>query len=122
MDEWTIVFEAPAPLLSMNQRASRTRRQYHQAWRDAAYVHYLDQLRAVRLPPCVVQIELPVTTNVRRDSANFQATVKPIVDGIQRAGAWPDDTDEFCDQRNPTFRKINRGERKLVTVRMTRRA
>lgn len=119
--EWAVVFDAPAPLLSMNQRASRTRRQYHQAWRDAAYVHYRNQLRGVRLPPCIVEISLPVTTNVRRDAANFQATVKPIVDGIQRAGAWPDDTDEFCDQRNPTFRKVNRGERKLVTVRMVAR-
>lgn len=119
--EWSLAFEAPAPLLSMNQRASRTRRVYHQAWRDAAYLHYRNQFKGMALPPCVIEISLPVMTKARRDSANFQATVKPIVDGIQRAGAWPDDTDEFCDQRNPTFRKINRADRPIVIVRMVER-
>jgi hypothetical protein len=115
-------FEAPAPLLSMNQRASRTRRVYHQTWRDAAFLHYRNTFhRQLALPPCHVYISLPVTTKVRRDSANFQATVKPIVDGIQRAGAWPDDTDEFTEQCNPTFRKIAKGQPKVVYVRMIER-
>ena len=115
-------FEAPAPLLSMNQRASRTRRVYHQAWRDAAYLHYYNVFGySLKLPPCHVHISLPVTTRVRRDSANFQATVKPIVDGIQRAGAWPDDTDEFTIQHNPTFHHVGRGEPKLVLIELVER-
>ena len=121
MREWHLVFEAPAPLLSMNQRASMTRRRYHQTWRDAAYIHYRNQLKGLALPPCKIEIALPVTTSVRRDSANFQATVKPIVDGIQRAGAWPDDTDEYTDQCNPTFTRVTRGQLKLVHIRMVER-
>lgn len=94
---------------------------YHQAWRDAAYVHYKDQLKGIALPPCVMMIELPVTTKVRRDSSNFQKNVKPICDGIQRAGAWVDDTDEYVDQRNPTFRLVAKGGPKIVHVRMVER-
>jgi hypothetical protein len=114
-------FQAPAPLLSMNQAATRARRGYHQAWRDAAYLHYRNTFSySLKLPPCDVRISLPVTTRVRRDAANFQATVKPIVDGIQRAGAWPDDTEEFCTQHNPTFHYVGR-ELKLVMIELVER-
>lgn len=117
---WLVSFGAPAPLLSMNQKASRTIREHEQLWRDAAYWGYCRSWPGVgpsgrALPPCIVRTLLPVTVERRRDPANFQATVKRIVDGIQNAGAWPDDTPEFVDQRNPTFR-LDTGPHQLVHV------
>ena len=125
-DEWLLTFEMPAPLLSMNQKPSRTTTEYKQAWRDTAYYRYIEQWPGVgpsgrALPPCSVHVLLPARTRVRRDSSNFQATVKPIVDGITRAGAWPDDTDEFVDQWNPKFHYPKKGEPMMVYVRMVER-
>jgi hypothetical protein len=124
--EWVLTFEAPAPLLSMNQKPSRTITEYKQAWRDTAYYRYIEMFPGVgpkgrALPPCSVHILLPARTRVRRDSSNFQATVKPIIDGITRAGAWPDDTDHYVDQLNPRFYFPALGLPMTVVVRMTER-
>jgi hypothetical protein len=124
--EITLTFEAPAPLMSMNQKPSRTLTQIKQAWRDTAYFRYIEQFPGKgpsgrALPPSSVFILLPARTRVRRDSSNFQATVKPIVDGITMAGAWPDDTDEFVDQWNPTFYHPAKDDKMLVYVRMVPR-
>ena len=109
-DDIILTFEAPAPLLSMNVKQSYSARKDHQAWRDAAYYRYIEAHPGVgptgrALGPCIAHISLPTASVRRRDPANFQATVKPIIDGIQRAGAWPDDTPEWVDQRNPSFHK-----------------
>jgi hypothetical protein len=106
--QWFVGFDQPAAPLSMNQKQDRDFKQRHQLWRDAAYFAYCQAFPGAgpsgrSLPPCVVHTLIPVATRSRRDPSNFQATVKPIVDGIQRAGAWPDDTPEWVDQRNPRF-------------------
>ena len=125
-NEWVISFEMPAPLLSMNQKPSRTTTEYKQAWRDTAYYRYIEQWPGVgpkgrALPPCEAHILLPARTRVRRDSANFQATVKPIIDGITMAGAWPDDTDQYVDQLNPKFYFPGRDEKAIVVIRLVER-
>lgn len=124
--EWVLTFEAPAPLLSMNQKPSRTITEWKMAWRDTAYYRYIEMFPGVgpkgrALPPCAVHILLPCRTKVRRDASNFQATAKPIVDGIQRAGAWPDDTDEYVDQLNPRFYFPAKGMPMMAVVRMVAR-
>ena len=52
-----------------------------------------------------------------RDPANFQATVKRIVDGITNAGAWPNDTPNWVDQRNPKF-YLDESPRQQVIIRL----
>lgn len=108
MDDLIFYFDAPAPLLSMNDKKNMTTRRHEQEWRDAAYWAYCAAFPGVgpsgrSQPPCIVHTLLPVKSDRRRDPANFQATVKRIVDGITNAGAWPDDTPDWVDQRNPRF-------------------
>lgn len=110
MPEIIVVFDAPAPLLSMNGKKNMSTRKMEMAWRDAAYYAYCAKFprkgpAGRGLPPCIVHTALPIEQDRRRDPSNFQATVKRIVDGIQRAGAWPDDTPDWVDQRNPSFYK-----------------
>lgn len=120
--EWTITFDAPGDLLSMNGKKNMTTRKLEQVWRDTAYWAYCAAFPGVGpngrvLPPCIVHTELPIRAQRRRDPANFQATVKRIVDGMTNAGAWPDDTPDWVDQRNPTFH-LTTSPRQLVTVRL----
>lgn len=123
MSDLVFSFDAPAPLLSMNQKASREHRGFEQLWRDAAYYAYIAAFpgegpKGRRLGPSIVRCSLPVMDRRRRDPSNFQATVKRIVDGITNAGAWPDDTPDWVDQRNPTFHRIVEGRRLLAFVRI----
>ena len=124
MSDTVIMFDAPGPLLSMNQKQNMAQRKNHQAWRDAAYYAYVAAFPGKGpngrvLPPCIAHISLPVSEERGRDPANFQATVKPIIDGITRAGAWPDDTPDWVDQRNPSFRRLDANDfRKRVIVRL----
>lgn len=120
--EFLFHFDRPAPLLSMNDKKNMANRKFEQAWRDAAYYAYIAAFPGVgpsgrALPPCIVRTLLPVEADRRRDPSNFQATVKRIVDGITMAGAWPDDTPEFVDQRNPAFYK-DETTRQLVLIRL----
>lgn len=122
MTEVIVEFDAPGPLLSMNGKKNMATRKLEMAWRDAAYFAYCSAFpgkgpKARWLPPCIVHTVLPVGQERRRDPANFQATVKRIVDGIQRAGAWPDDTPDWVDQRNPSFYKdATRHQRVIVRL------
>lgn len=122
MSEWIVRFDQPAPLLSMNQKQNMEQRRHEQTWRDAAYYAFVASWPGVGpagrvLPPCIVHTVLPVQQERRRDPSNFQATVKRIVDGITRAGAWPDDTPDWVDQRNPSFYR-DPSPRQLVFVRL----
>lgn len=106
MNEWVLTFPAPAEPLSMNDKDNRSTGRQKQAWRDIAYYLYIEHFPGVgpkgrALPPCDVFTVIPFATNRRRDPINFTRTVKAIVDGIQRAGAWPDDTDEYVTQHVP---------------------
>ena len=122
MADFVFTFDAPGDLLSMNTRPSMTTRRLEQAWRDAAHWAYVAAKGSTgpkgrAMPPCVVHTILPVKADRRRDPANFQATVKRIVDGITNAGAWPDDTPDWVDQRNPSFNK-DLSPRQTVTIRL----
>lgn len=120
----TFLFDAPGPLLSMNQKPNMTQRKNEQAWRDAAYYAYIAAFPGKgpderAMPPCIVHTTLPVKDRRRRDPSNFQATVKRIVDGITMAGAWPDDTPDWVDQRNPSFRRLDFNDfRKRVIIKL----
>jgi len=121
-DAFVFSFDRPAPLLSMNDKKNMTNRKFEQAWRDAAHYAYIAAFPGVgpsgrAMPPCIVHTVLPVDAERRRDPANFQATVKRIVDGITMAGAWPDDTPDWVDQRNPGFYKDDTA-RQLVLIRL----
>lgn len=122
MSDVVITFDAPGELLSMNGKKNMATRKVEMAWRDAAYYAYVSAFPRVGpkgrvMPPCIVHTCLPVQVGRRRDPSNFQATVKRIVDGIQRAGAWPDDTPDWVDQRNPSFyRDETRHQRVIVRL------
>ena len=117
-----VVFDAPGDLLSMNGKKNMASRKLEQAWRDAAYWAYCATFPGVGpsgrvMPPCIVHTLLPTKVDRGRDPANFQATVKRIVDGITRAGAWPDDTPDWVDQRNPKFYR-DESPRQQVIIRL----
>lgn len=100
----TLSFAAPAPLLNMNDRlhwAEKSRRV--RAWRtSAAFTAHANHVRG--LGRTLVAIDLPVRSlKVRRDGANFHATLKPVVDGLVDAGVWPDDTGTWVVTTEPTF-------------------
>ena len=106
MNEWVLTFPAPAEPLSMNDKDNRSTGRDKQAWRDTAYYRYIEAFPGIgpkgrALPPAEVFMVIPFATQRRRDSSNWIRTVKACVDGIQRAGAWPDDTDEFVTQHVP---------------------
>jgi hypothetical protein len=42
--------------------------------------------------------------------------VKRIVDGITMAGAWPDDTPDWVDQRNPSFHRLDPDDRRMQVI------
>jgi hypothetical protein len=111
--EVVLVFEAPAPPISMNEGDSWKVRKASAAWRDRAYFAWCEAHPGVgpagrRFPsPASVHVALAFPTNRRRDPINFAKTVKHIVDGIVMAGAWPDDTPEFVTQNIPSLLKGN---------------
>lgn len=101
-----VVFSAPTPLLSVNQRVHWSKRaRVTKEWRAAAHwgVRRLGTSADYRdLPPCRVLVELPVPDRRRRDPHNYTSTiVKAIVDGLVDAGCWPDDTPEFVTVDEP---------------------
>lgn len=108
MDDLILRFPPPAQPLSMNAKDNRETGRAKQAWRDTAYYLYIEAHPGVgpagrRRPPSEVYVTLPFTLQRERDAVNYARTVKAIVDGITRAGAWPRDTDEFVTQNLPTL-------------------
>lgn len=116
-------FQAPAALLSMNDRHHwRKRAELVKAWRNGAWAaaHDADlgyfgagRVRDVR---CEVAVTLTVRDRRRRDPHNYYPTVKAIIDGLVDAGGWPDDTPEWVTTREPVLRV---GSDRLVIVRLT---
>jgi crossover junction endodeoxyribonuclease RusA len=101
---WTISFPAPVQLLSMNDRMHwRPEARLVRIWRTAAYASARQQHPGLRLPPCTVDIALPVKDRRRRDPANYHKTQKPCIDGMVDAGLWPDDTPEWVTTHEPTL-------------------
>lgn len=99
-----LAFPAPADRLSLNARTHwRTQRRQSGAWKQAAELYARDvanRTRLVRpLGRSIVHVEFVVATNRRRDADNAMPTVKPIVDGLVRAGWFTDDTADLIAHR-----------------------
>jgi crossover junction endodeoxyribonuclease RusA len=115
-----IEFQLPARLMSMNDRYHWSeQRRLARAWREAAAFHALDQVRPPRLlGPSLVELELPVVGNLRRDPHNYAPTLKHTVDGLVDAGLWPDDTPEHVRTLEPRLVVITRASAQLARVRI----
>jgi hypothetical protein len=105
VDIW---FDRPAPLLSMNGQRGREHSDNVRLWREAAYWAACQALPVGprgrrRLTRSRVLVLLVVSNRVRRDPANFVATVKPIVDGFTDANLWPDDGPEWVTVTEPAL-------------------
>lgn len=83
-----------------------------QAWQDSAAVGWLTVPPKTRaslkvngfLPPAIVDLSIPFAQKRRRDPANMCGSVlKAVVDGLVRAGLWPDDTPEWIGHWEPTL-------------------
>ena len=103
---------------SINERihwAERARRTAD--WRQISRLELLNGLRRIGNPPpghWSVAVELPFTTNRRRDPHNFVGTcVKAIVDGITDTGLVEDDTAEWITVEEPT---LTVGQEVVVTL------
>lgn len=109
MREVVLTFAAPAEPLSMNDKDNRQTGRAKQEWRNTAHLRWIAEHPGVgpsgrAFPtPAVVHVTLPFTTQRRRDPLNWARTVKAIVDGLVRAGAFPDDSPEFVEQQIPTL-------------------
>lgn len=127
--EWVIQFDAPAEAMTMNNdKGRRDTIAKKMAWRDAAYYAWVEKFPGSgpsgrRIPPCDVFVAFPVAGNRRRDPHNWYPTIKAVVDGITRAGAWPDDTPEFVTTHEPTFLVMppSRFSYGKVTIRLVER-
>jgi hypothetical protein len=102
---WVFEFVAPDRLMNMNERLHwTTQRRRARNWRNAArraMPWYIPE--GSYLPPSIVQIELPVLGNLRRDPSNWYPTVKHIVDGLVDAHLWPDDTPQWVTTVEPVL-------------------
>lgn len=103
-------FKIPAPgkYLNLNERLSpMARYRREQDWQQAAYIAACASLgrspAARARPPATITLTLPFARNARRDPHNYVATVKPIVDGLVKAGVWPDDTPEYVRTVEPSL-------------------
>lgn len=97
----TILFPAPAKLLSANDRDHwRKRAELVRYWRQRTHLaarHLGPQ------PPSVVHLTLPVRDRRRRDPMNYYPTLKAVVDGLVDAGCWPDDTPDYVRTVEPVL-------------------
>lgn len=99
-------FAPPAEIESINKTSrqhQRAREETVRAWRWAGKLYFIKAVSRGRraMPPCSVQVTLPVKRRIRRDPSNFLPVVKPIIDGMVDAGAWPDDTAEWVTVMDP---------------------
>lgn len=92
------------------ERAARIK-----AWKEATAFYYrLTMMTRDFMDPGIVQIDIGVKTNARRDPHNYCGTVlKAVIDGLVLAGAWPDDTPDWVGHRESVFHK---GKDVTVTV------
>ena len=119
MTTYSFSFDAPDVLLNMNDRTHwRKRAVQVKKWRLFAYLACPYRPGQPSVPPCFVQITLPVRDNRRRDPMNYVPTVKAIVDGLVDAGVWPDDDSTWVTVMEPKLEK--RADRR-VTVELVPR-
>jgi Holliday junction resolvase RusA-like endonuclease len=108
--EWGISAPWPTAPLNMNDRnhtVGQRRESYARkaAWRDLAY--WLAK-QARPLPQIVGRSEVTLTMFVRdpgrrRDPSNWYPTLKALVDGLTKAGVWPDDDSTHVLTAEPRF-------------------
>lgn len=104
-------FPAPDVIWSTNQDRNfhpQERAKIIAHWKEAAFYHYRSYVAhnaiSAALGPTLVSLTIPVSTRARRDGMNYCGTVlKAIVDGLVLAKAWPDDTPDWVDHRQPHF-------------------
>lgn len=116
----------PEPPLSMNQankmhwaeRRRRTDPWKLLAWATAVNAH-LDQV--INGEPCVVTVHIPFRTRHRRDPHNFAPVCKAVVDGLVKAGVWPDDTEHYVTVTEPVC-VVDETMRTPASVHLTPRA
>lgn len=86
------------------------------SWKDAATERWVVEYgKKPVVGFAIVQIEIPFSVKRRRDPHNYCGTVlKSVIDGLVRAGAFPDDTPEFVGHREPVLT-----ENKFVVVTVT---
>lgn len=95
----------PAKPLSMNEtnlhwavRRARTDPWKHLAWATATNAGLAQALNAM---PCVVTVVIPVPDKRRRDPHNYAPVSKAVVDGLVKAGVWPDDNPRYVTVTEP---------------------
>lgn len=131
-DAVLIEFEPPCDALNFNgsdsPAAMRVRRQNKKLWQDAAYWATCAAFpghgpNGRAMPPCDVFISIPVPGNRTRDPHNWTPTLKAVVDGITRAGVWPDDNATWVKTTEPTLRVVEPSNlyREKVYVRLVPR-
>jgi hypothetical protein len=102
----TFSFPPPAPMLNENDRLHWAKRASHvSTWRSTTAWYALAAFpRADNpLPPCTIDIAIPVRDRRRRDPANWTPTAKACVDGLVDAGWWTDDSSEYVTVLEPTL-------------------
>lgn len=101
---YDLKFKAPARAVSINETNglhwSRKNRLVD-PWKEAGR-WYAVAARLKNVGPMVVTVTIPFTTGRRRDPHNYTGTVvKALIDGMVRAGVWPDDNPEFVTVAEP---------------------
>lgn len=100
-------FPIPAKPWSTNKSGQmhwRTRYDHIQAWKMGTFAAARNRWRTdASVPwPANIQVEIPFPRGARRDPHNYVGTVcKAIVDGLVKAGCWPDDTAEYVTVIEP---------------------
>jgi crossover junction endodeoxyribonuclease RusA len=103
------------PILSVNRTTGHWAKtsSVKTAWRDG--IQWLAQggkiagLATIQGRPCALRFVLPFQVGRRRDPSNYvDSVVKWMVDGLVRAGVWPDDNPEYVEVLEPRLVTIPR--------------
>ena len=96
----------PAKPLSLNEERNlhwADRRARTDPWRDLTLVLARQaRLRhTVAATPATVTVVIPVPDDRRRDPANYYPVTKACIDGLVKAGVWPDDDPRYVRVNEP---------------------
>lgn len=112
-------YPPPARPWSTNQQVSKHWRVTHpikKEWRDQATWAAMWAKLGVLEGKWEITMKIPFDRNARRDPHNYIGTlVKWTIDGLVKAGTWPDDTPQYVSVREP---ELIVGKGKRVTIRM----
>jgi Holliday junction resolvase RusA-like endonuclease len=96
----------PAKPLSLNEERNlrwRARCARLDPWRDLTILmaRQARLARAVAATPATITVVIPVPDDRRRDPANYYPVVKACIDGLVKAGVWPDDDPRYVRVNEP---------------------